>query len=87
MSKNTSPRIAIVGAWSRVRPIVSDVAPTYTGVTIVEMGIENEEAIREYEPTMLARAKLAAEASAKALEMAMASVAPRRFQAQEGMVV
>ena len=29
------------GAWSRVRPILSDVTPTYTGVTVVEMGIDN----------------------------------------------
>jgi hypothetical protein len=46
-----------------------------------------EEAIRGYEPTMLVRAKRAAEASAAALEMATASNRPRRFQPQEGMVV
>lgn len=28
------------GAWSRVRPILSDVTPTYTGVTIVEMDVD-----------------------------------------------
>jgi 2-polyprenyl-6-methoxyphenol hydroxylase-like FAD-dependent oxidoreductase len=46
-----------------------------------------EETIRGYEQTMLARAKRAAAASAEALEMAMARDVPRRFQAQEGMVV
>jgi 2-polyprenyl-6-methoxyphenol hydroxylase-like FAD-dependent oxidoreductase len=29
------------GAWSRVRPILSDVTLSYTGVTIVEMGIDS----------------------------------------------
>jgi 2-polyprenyl-6-methoxyphenol hydroxylase-like FAD-dependent oxidoreductase len=46
-----------------------------------------EEAVGGYEQRMLARAKRAAEASAEGLEMAMASDGPRRFQAQEGMVV
>jgi 2-polyprenyl-6-methoxyphenol hydroxylase-like FAD-dependent oxidoreductase len=46
-----------------------------------------DEAVRGYEQTMFARAKLAAEASAEGLETAMASGAPRRFQVQEGMVV
>jgi 2-polyprenyl-6-methoxyphenol hydroxylase-like FAD-dependent oxidoreductase len=50
-----------------------------------------EAAVRGYEQTMFARAKLAAEASAKGLEMAMAIDAPQRtlahFQAQEGIVV
>jgi 2-polyprenyl-6-methoxyphenol hydroxylase-like FAD-dependent oxidoreductase len=46
-----------------------------------------EEAVRGYEQTMFARARVAAEASAKGLEMAMANGTPRRFQVQEGMVV
>jgi 2-polyprenyl-6-methoxyphenol hydroxylase-like FAD-dependent oxidoreductase len=53
----------------------------------ISEGSSLEEAIRGYEQTMLARAKRAAEVSAAALEMAMASNAPRRFQPQEGTVV
>ncbi|WP_213982105.1 NAD(P)/FAD-dependent oxidoreductase [Sphingomonas sp. dw_22] len=32
------------GAWSRVRPLVSDAVPAYDGVTFVEMGIDDADA-------------------------------------------
>lgn len=37
------------GAWSRVRPLVTSVLPTYTGVTFVEFGLDN---VDEDHPTL-----------------------------------
>jgi 2-polyprenyl-6-methoxyphenol hydroxylase-like FAD-dependent oxidoreductase len=55
------------GAWSRVRPILSDVTPTYTGVTVVEMGIDNVDQRHPEIAELVGRGSMSARSDGKAL--------------------
>lgn len=55
------------GAWSRVRPLLSDAAPTYTGVTIVEMVIRSVEQRHPAVAALVGHGSLSAIAEGKRL--------------------
>lgn len=45
------------GAWSRVRPLVSDARPEYTGVTFIESGIDDVDALHPEVAALVGRGK------------------------------
>src|SRR6266508_5459331 len=55
------------GAWSRVRPILSDVTPTYTGVTVVEIGIDSVDQRYPEIGELVGRGSMSARSDGKAL--------------------
>jgi 2-polyprenyl-6-methoxyphenol hydroxylase-like FAD-dependent oxidoreductase len=55
------------GAWSRVRPLVSSYAPQYTGVTVIEFGIDDIDARHPSLSQLVGHGNFAAYGDAKSL--------------------
>jgi 2-polyprenyl-6-methoxyphenol hydroxylase-like FAD-dependent oxidoreductase len=55
------------GAWSKVRPLVSSYAPQYTGVTVIEFGIDDIDARHRSLSQLVGHGNFAAYGDAKAL--------------------
>jgi 2-polyprenyl-6-methoxyphenol hydroxylase-like FAD-dependent oxidoreductase len=55
------------GTWSRVRPLVSSYVPQYTGVTVIELGIDDIDARYPSLSQLVGHGNLAAYGDAKAL--------------------
>jgi 2-polyprenyl-6-methoxyphenol hydroxylase-like FAD-dependent oxidoreductase len=55
------------GTWSRVRPLVSSYAPQYTGVTVIELGIDEIDALHPTLSQLVGQGNMAAYGDAKAL--------------------
>jgi 2-polyprenyl-6-methoxyphenol hydroxylase-like FAD-dependent oxidoreductase len=55
------------GTWSRVRPLVSSYVPQYTGVTVIELGIDDIDATYPSLSELVGHGNMAAYGDAKAL--------------------
>jgi 2-polyprenyl-6-methoxyphenol hydroxylase-like FAD-dependent oxidoreductase len=55
------------GTWSRVRPLVSPYTPQYTGVTVIELGIDDIDALYPSLSQLVGHGNMAAYGDAKAL--------------------
>ncbi len=55
------------GTWSRVRPLVSSYVPQYTGVTVIELGIDDIDATNPSLSQLVGHGSMAAYGDAKAL--------------------
>jgi 2-polyprenyl-6-methoxyphenol hydroxylase-like FAD-dependent oxidoreductase len=55
------------GAWSRVRPLVSSYVPQYSGVTIIELGIDDIDTLHTSSSQLVGHGNMAAYGDAKGL--------------------
>lgn len=55
------------GAWSRVRPLLSSYQPQYSGLTLVEFGVDDVEICHPRLATLVGRGKASAQGNGKAL--------------------